>query len=236
METAPPKPFITLRNLSRAYQAGQTTVQALDTINLDIAQGEFITLVGPSGSGKSTLLNLIGGLDRPTAGDLTINDLSLTNAPEQQLVRYRRDQVGFIFQSFNLIPSLTAAENVETPMTLAETPRPDRRARALSLLESVGLAQRAHHRPNALSGGEKQRVAIARALANRPTLLLADEPTGNLDTKTGAAVLDLLTNLLKTNQLTLLLVTHDLEIASRANRIIHLRDGRIQQIETPRHP
>jgi putative ABC transport system ATP-binding protein len=230
----PTPPFIRLRNLSRNYTAGQTVIPALCSVDLEISQGEFIALVGPSGSGKSTLLNLMGGLDRPSAGELYVNDLSLGNAEEQKLVRYRRDQIGFIFQSFNLMPSYCAVENVETPMSLAETPRSERRARAMKLLESVGLGQRALHRPNAMSGGEKQRVAIARALANNPPLLLADEPTGNLDSKTGASILDLLRNLLKSNQLTLVLVTHDLEIASHADRIVHLRDGRIQQIETKR--
>ncbi len=222
--------FITLRGLSRRYNVGKTVVPALSEINLEIPRGEFTALVGPSGSGKSTLLNLVGGLDRTDQGDICVNGLSFRSASEQQLVRYRRDQVGFIFQSFNLLPNYSAVENVEAPMVLAEVPRSERRARAAGLLESVGLEHRALHRPSELSGGEKQRVAIARALANRPSLLLADEPTGNLDSKTGASVLDLLCSLLKTNQLTLLLVTHDLEIASRADRIVHLLDGSIQQI------
>jgi putative ABC transport system ATP-binding protein len=149
-------------------------------------------------------------------------------------VRYRRERVGFIFQSFHLLPTLSAVENVESPMVLAEVPRKERRPRALSLLAAVGLAQRAAHKPNEMSGGEKQRVAIARALANHPSLLLADEPTGNLDSITGAAILDLLGQLLQAGGLTLLLVTHDLELAARADRTIHLRDGRVQQIETKR--
>ena len=224
--------FITLRGLGRLYKVGQTVVPALADINLDVRQGEFMALVGPSGSGKSTLLNLIGGLDRPDQGDIQVNGLALRGASENQLVRYRRDQVGFIFQSFNLLPNLNAAENVEAPMMLAEVPGAQRRDRALSLLQAVGLAHRVMHRPNEMSGGEKQRVAIARALANNPSVLLADEPTGNLDLKTGASVLDLLRSLLGSNRLTLILVTHDLEIASRADRIVHLRDGSIQQIET----
>jgi putative ABC transport system ATP-binding protein len=224
--------FITLRGLTRNYSLSQTIVPALSEFDLDVPQGDFTALVGPSGSGKSTLLNLLGGLDRPTRGEIWVDGLSLDQASEPQLVRYRRDRVGFIFQSFNLLPNLNAVENVEAPMVLAEVPAAERRARAQNLLETVGLAQRALHRPNEMSGGEKQRVAIARALANRPSLLLADEPTGNLDSKTSAAVLDLLWNLLKSNGITLMLVTHDLEIAARAHRVVHLRDGCLQKVES----
>jgi len=224
--------LILSRGLTRRYSIGKTVVAALSEVELTVQRGEFTALVGPSGSGKSTLLNLIGGLDRPSAGEVAVDGLSLGRASEEQLVRYRRERVGFIFQSFNLLPTLSAVENVECPMMLAEIPRPERRQRANSLLESVGLAQRTLHKPNELSGGEKQRVAIARALANRPLLLLADEPTGNLDSKSGAAVLDLLCGLLKANGLTLIMVTHDSEVAARADRIIHLRDGAVQGIET----
>jgi putative ABC transport system ATP-binding protein len=220
--------------LTRRYNVGKAVVAALSEVELTVPPGEFTALVGPSGSGKSTLLNLIGGLDRPTGGEVRVNGLSLGAASEPELVRYRRQHVGFIFQSFNLLPTLNAQENVEAPLMLAEVPPRDRRERAAALLESVGLAPRALHKPNELSGGEKQRVAIARALANRPRLLLADEPTGNLDSKTGAAVLDLLCGLLKAQGLTMIMVTHDPEIAARADRIIHLRDGSIQGIETAR--
>ncbi|HEY3761569.1 MAG TPA: ABC transporter ATP-binding protein [Verrucomicrobiae bacterium] len=224
-------PLIQMRGLSRSYSVGKNPVAALAGVDLVIPKGEFTALVGPSGSGKSTLLNLVGGLDHPSGGEIQVDGLSLGKASEKELVRYRRQRVGFIFQSFNLLPTLTALENVESPMVLAEVPRAERRTRATALLESVGLAQRAPHKPNELSGGEKQRVAIARALANRPSLLLADEPTGNLDSKTGATVLDLLCSLLKTNGLTLIMVTHDPEVAVRADRIVHLRDGSIQRIE-----
>jgi putative ABC transport system ATP-binding protein len=223
--------LITLRGVTRRYPVGKTTVAALVDVHLAIPRGEFTALVGPSGSGKSTLLNLIGGLDRPNSGEICVDSLSLGAAIEQQLVDYRRTRVGFIFQSFHLLPTFTAMENVEAPMVLAEVARNERRTRAANLLESVGLAQRMTHKPNELSGGEKQRVAIARALVNRPTLLLADEPTGNLDTKTGVAILDLLCNLVCKNGLTLVMVTHDLDVASRADRIIHMRDGNIQQVE-----
>jgi len=227
--------LIRASKLTRRYDVGKTVVVALSDVELTVPAGEFTALVGPSGSGKSTLLNLIGGLDRPTSGEIQVHGLSLRAASEPELVRYRRERVGFIFQSFNLLPTLTALENVEAPMMLAEMPRPERRERALALLESVGLAPRVMHKPNELSGGEKQRVAIARALANRPLLLLADEPTGNLDSKTGAAVLNLLYALLKAQGLTMIMVTHDAEVAARANRIIHLRDGSIQNIETTPH-
>jgi putative ABC transport system ATP-binding protein len=224
-------PLISLRGLTRQYQAGKSVVAALAEVDLTVPRGEFTALVGPSGSGKSTLLNLIGGLDHPSSGEILVDGLSLGTAGEAQLVKYRRERVGFIFQSFNLLPTFNAVENVESPMVLAEVPRGERRARAAELLQSVGLEQRTSHRPNELSGGEKQRVAIARALANRPSLLLADEPTGNLDTKTGAAVLDLLCGLVRKNGVTLIMVTHDLEVALRADRTIHLRDGRIQRIQ-----
>jgi len=220
--------------LTRRYKVGKAGVAALSDVELTVPTGEFTALVGPSGSGKSTLLNLIGGLDRPTSGEIRVNGLSLGGAAEQDLVRYRRERVGFIFQSFNLLPTFTALENVEAPLMLAEMPRGKRRERATELLASVGLAERMLHKPNELSGGEKQRVAIARALANRPLLLLADEPTGNLDSKTGGAILALLCDLLKSQGLTMIMVTHDPEVAALANRIIHLRDGSIQRIETKR--
>ena len=226
--------LIQASKLTRHYHVGKAVVAALSEVDITVPTGEFSALVGPSGSGKSTLLNLIGGLDRPSSGEISVNGLSLGAAAETGLVGYRRTRVGFIFQSFNLLPTLTALENVEAPLMLAEIPRAARRERATALLESVGLAARMLHKPNELSGGEKQRVAIARALANRPLLLLADEPTGNLDSITGGAVLDLLCGLLKEQGLTMIMVTHDPEVAARADRIIHLRDGTIQHIETPR--
>ena len=210
--------------LTRRYTVGKAAVAALSEVDFTVPPGEFTALVGPSGSGKSTLLNLIGGLDRPSGGEIRVDGLALGAASEEELVRYRRGRVGFIFQSFNLLPTLSALENVEAPLMLAGIPRRARRERAAALLDSVGLAPRMAHRPNELSGGEKQRVAIARALANRPSLLLADEPTGNLDSKTGGAVLELLCGLLKAQGLTMIMVTHDPEVAARANRIIHLRD------------
>jgi len=214
--------------LTRHYGLGRSEVPALDQVNLVIRRGEFVALVGASGSGKSTLLNLLGGLDRPTGGRILIDGVSLGETSEQELVHHRRRRIGFIFQSFNLLPTLTAVENVEMPMMLAETDRAARKQRALALLNAVGLAARADHKPSELSGGEKQRVAIARALANEPALLLADEPTGNLDSRTGTAVLDLLCQILRARELTMLIVTHDMQVAARADRILTMRDGRIE--------
>jgi putative ABC transport system ATP-binding protein len=219
--------------LVRRFGMGKAEIPALDRVDFSVQRGEFVALVGPSGSGKSTLLNLVGGLDRPSGGRIVVDGVSLGETSELELVHHRRNRIGFIFQSFNLLPTLTAVENVEVPMMLAELDKTARRSRALALLASVGLAARAEHRPNELSGGEKQRVAIARALANNPVLLLADEPTGNLDSKTGASVLDLLCGLLRANGLTMLIVTHDLQVAARADRTLTLRDGRI---ETPALP
>jgi putative ABC transport system ATP-binding protein len=223
--------LIQARGVGRSYVAGKAAVPALNGVDLEIQKGEFVALVGPSGSGKSTLLNVIGGLDRPTQGTITVEGLSIGAASDTDLTRYRRDRIGFIFQSFNLLPTLTAAQNVELPMMMAEVGKTERTQRAQQLLDTVGLAARAHHKPNEMSGGEKQRVAIARALANNPLLLLADEPTGNLDSQSGAAVLELLCGLVRDKGMTLLMVTHDLQIAARAGRSISLRDGKIQTLE-----
>ena len=225
--------LIRARELTRHYQVGKQEVRALDGVDLDIARGEFVALVGPSGSGKSTLLNLIGGLDRPSRGEIHVADLELGSASDGQLVKYRRERIGFIFQSFNLLPIRSAVENVETPLMLGSVKPKERRARALELLKSVGLAERANHKPNELSGGEMQRVAVARSLANRPLLLLADEPTGNLDSKTGRGILDLLRGAVTAQGVTLLMVTHDMQVASHADRIVHMLDGRVQRIEIP---
>ena len=219
--------LIRAEGLARRYQMGKTEVNALRGVDLTILSGEFVALVGPSGSGKSTLLHLIGGLVRPTAGSITVNGLELGRSSDRQLVNYRRDTLGFVFQNFNLLPIKRAWENVAVPLMLAGMPLAQRKARALTILDQVGLAHRAEHRPSELSGGEQQRVAIARALANRPRLLLADEPTGNLDSHTGAEILALLQSLVRNEGLTLLLVTHDLGIAGYADRLITLRDGMI---------
>ncbi|BCM88667.1 putative ABC transporter ATP-binding protein YknY [Abditibacteriota bacterium] len=229
------QPLIRALALTRRYLVGKQEVRALDGVDLEVARGEFVALVGPSGSGKSTLLNLFGGLDRPSSGEIHVADLELGKASDNQLVRYRRERIGFIFQSFNLLAMRSAVENVETPLMLAEVKPKERRERALKLLESVGLAPRANHKPNELSGGEMQRVAVARSLANRPLLLLADEPTGNLDTATGRGILNLLREAVSAQGVTLVLVTHDPDVAAHADRIVHMRDGRIQRIEMKSH-
>jgi putative ABC transport system ATP-binding protein len=217
--------------LARRYQLGKTFVDALRGVDLEVQAGEFVALVGPSGSGKSTLLHLIGGLVRPTGGEIWVNGLELGRAGDKELVAYRRDTLGFIFQSFNLLPIKTAWENVAVPLMLAGAPEAQRRSRAVELLNQLGLGQRTDHRPAELSGGEQQRVAIARALANRPRLLIADEPTGNLDSRTGGEIMRLLRNLVRDEGLTLLLVTHDQGVAAYADRIVRLRDGIIEGVE-----
>jgi putative ABC transport system ATP-binding protein len=217
--------------LTRRYKMGDAFVDALRGVDLAIARGEFVALVGPSGSGKSTVLNLIGGLDRPTSGQVWINGIELSASDEQTLTRHRRQHVGFVFQSFNLLSRLTAEENVALPLMFSGVPEKERRSRARVLLERVGLGPRLTHRPTQLSGGEQQRVAIARALVGQPALLLADEPTGNLDTATGAEIMALLKELNQEQGLTLLVVTHDPEVAAFADRVVRLRDGWIQEGE-----
>jgi ABC-type lipoprotein export system ATPase subunit len=214
------------RNLTKVYGDG-VDVRALDDVSLAVHAGEFVALVGPSGSGKSTLLNLIGALDRPSGGDVIIDGVPLTQV--RDLDRFRSRTVGFVFQTHNLIPTLTARENVEVPMYETDLRRAARRSRAEELLELVGLGDRLSFMPNQLSGGQRQRVAVARALANHPRLILADEPTGNLDTTTTAEIVKLLLDLNRTHATTLILVTHNHEVACAARRIITLRDGKVQQ-------
>jgi putative ABC transport system ATP-binding protein len=215
---------IRVERLTRRYVMGETVLTAVDSLSLSFEEGETAVIVGRSGSGKSTLLHLLGGLDRPTSGDVFVGGRRLAELPDDDLALYRRTGVGFVFQFFNLVPTLTAVQNVELPMVLAGTARADRRRRAEVLLETVGLASRRHHRPSELSGGEQQRVAIARALVNDPPLLLADEPTGNLDSRTAGEIMTLLTGLRKT----MILVTHDREMARPcALRAIELADGKV---------
>ncbi|HSG42745.1 MAG TPA: ATP-binding cassette domain-containing protein [Anaerolineales bacterium] len=222
---------IQLVDVYRNFELGSTDVKALDKINLEIDQGEFVALVGPSGSGKSTLLNLLGGLDKPSSGELNIQGLELANATETELTAHRRHNVGFIFQSFNLLPTLTALENVALPLMLSGVPLKERHARAADLLKRVGLEHRMDHRPTEMSGGEQQRAAIARALINNPQLILADEPTGNLDSSIGDEVMQLLRTLNAESGVTLIVVTHDAEVAAYADRIVRLRDGGVEKIE-----
>ncbi len=222
---------IQLVDVCRQYHLGSTDVNALYNISLEIDQGEFVALVGPSGSGKSTLLNLLGGLDRPTCGEINIQGLSLQEAGEKELTSHRRHNVGFVFQTFNLLPTLTALENVALPLMLSGVEADERGERAREVLSRVGLNHRLDHRPTEMSGGEQQRAAIARALVNSPKMILADEPTGNLDTTTGAEVMRLLRELNDERGVTLIIVTHDSEVAAYADRIVHLRDGEISKVE-----
>jgi putative ABC transport system ATP-binding protein len=219
-------PFIRIRNLKKHFEMGGTTVRALDGVDLDIPAGSFTVVMGPSGSGKSTLLYLLGGLDRPSEGEIEINGQRLDAMDENQLALFRRKAVGFIFQSFNLIQSMTAVQNVAFPMQFAGVPGRQRDQRARELLERVGLAERSHHRPNELSGGQQQRVAIARALVNEPMLILADEPTGNLDTSSGGSVMQVLSELHQSGR-TVLVVTHDPRMARFASHRIFILDGKI---------
>ncbi len=225
--TEPTQAAIRAVDLTRTFEVGETTVEALRCISLEVTKGQFVALVGPSGSGKSTLLNLVGGLDRPTGGQLWIDGVELSASKEKALTEHRRRRVGFVFQSFNLLPRSTAVENVALPLMFVGVDERERTERAVQLLAQVGLSDRMDHRPTQLSGGEQQRVAIARALVNRPAIILADEPTGNIDTTTGAEIMALLRRLNREQGVTLLLVTHDPEAAGFADRIIQLRDGQI---------
>jgi putative ABC transport system ATP-binding protein len=216
---------ISARGLVKRYEAGR--VIALDRLDLDVQRGAFVAVCGPSGCGKSTLLNMIAGIDRPDAGTLTVADRPLATLTPAELDRYRATTIGLVFQLHNLLPNLTALENVQVPMVAAGVPRTERAGLARALLERVGLAARADARPPVLSGGERQRIAIARALANTPAVLLADEPTGALDSQNGARLLALLTDIQRELGTTLVIVTHDAELAGRAERVLHMRDGRI---------
>jgi putative ABC transport system ATP-binding protein len=220
-------PLYDLRDVRRTYRTGAGEVRALDGIDLEIGAGEFVAIEGPSGSGKSTLLQLFGALDRPTSGSMVFDGHQLAQLSEKELTRLRSRDVGFIFQNFNLIPTLTAAENVESAMVPLEKDRTKRRERAAELLALVGLANRADHLPSRLSGGEQQRVAIARALANRPRVILADEPTGNLDSTTADEVVTTLGRLSADQAVTVIVVTHAEDVARRASRRISLRDGQV---------
>lgn len=219
-------------DVSRHYKMGASVIRAVDGVNLSIGTGEFVALLGSSGSGKSTLLNLIAGLDRPTRGAINVFGRDLAKLNSENLARYRREIVGMIFQSFNLIPTMKLEENVELPLRFAEVDRPERAARVREALEHVGLVKRLGHRPPELSGGEQQRVAIARALVNRPQILLADEPTGNLDSRTGQEIMSLIRDLNQSLGMTVIMVTHERALADQyAQRSVHLADGKVVEEE-----
>lgn len=217
------------KDITKVYQMGEVEVHALRGLSVKIAPGEIIAIMGPSGSGKSTLMNILGCLDRPTSGEYSLNGESVAHMSDDQLAEIRNRGVGFVFQSFNLLPRATALANVELPMRYSALNGRDRRQVATEALEAVGLADRIYHRPNELSGGQMQRVAIARALVNNPAIIMADEPTGNLDTKSGDEIMTLLKNLNQERGTTLIIVTHDPEIAAHTNRVISILDGRIAE-------
>lgn len=221
-------PVIRTRNLKKDYVLGAETIHAVRGIDLEVQRGEFVAVMGPSGSGKSTLMNLIGCLDTPTEGEYWLNGQSVSELSDDELARIRNREIGFVFQTFNLLPRATALHNVELPLIYAGVGTRERVRRATQKLEQVGLGDRLHHRPSELSGGQCQRVAIARALVNEPALLLADEPTGNLDSETSREILELLQQLNGEGQ-TILLVTHERDIAAYARRQVHLRDGRVER-------
>ncbi len=219
--------MISLQKVSRYYESGERSVHALEEVSLAIGRHEFVAVVGPSGCGKSTLMHLIAGLDRPTAGEIMVDGLSLTTADDAALTEFRRRRLGLVFQFFNLLPTMNALENVSLPLLLQGVSLAESEARARELLERVGLTTRATHFVHQLSGGEQQRTAIARALVHRPSLLIADEPTGNLDTASAARVLALLQEIANEKLATLILVTHSAEVAAAASRLIELRDGKV---------
>ena len=223
--------MIEIRDLVHKFSLGKSEVPAIRGISLEVFRGEFVSLVGPSGSGKSTLLHLIAGLCRASAGEVVVNGENLARMDENRLAVFRRKHLGFVFQSFNLLPHLTALENVALPLLFTGMAVGERTRRAKEILGLVGLSHRFAHKPAELSGGEQQRVSIARALVNDPVLVLADEPTGNLDSKTSDEIMELLAAINRERGTTLLLVTHDMEVARRADRIVYLRDGAIEKIE-----
>jgi putative ABC transport system ATP-binding protein len=223
--------IIELKDLARHYEMGGDTIKALDGVDIMIGRGEYVSIVGPSGSGKTTLFNMIGGLDRPTRGRVYIDGVDISKLDAYELAWLRCRKIGYIFQTFNLIQVLTAAENVALPTVFAGVPRDEGMEMAEKLLASVGLGERLQHRPAELSAGQQQRVAIARAIANNPAIILADEPTGNLDLNTGIEIIDLLHSLNKTRGMTLIAATHDLKMIKASDRIVWMRDGRIEKIE-----
>lgn len=219
--------MLELKNLTKTYELGGEKIHALDGVSLKIDKGDFLAITGPSGSGKSTLANIIGGLDTPDTGEVLVENTNIANMNDKNLSEYRNKSIGFIFQTFNLQPSLTALENVTIPLIFSHMKPSDRKKRAIDCLKAVGLSDRLKHKPGQLSGGQRQRVCIARALANNPQIIIADEPTGNLDSKKGAEIVELLEQLNKVAKMTLVIITHDPNVARRAHKVIQIKDGKI---------
>ena len=230
------KDIIRIRGVKKVFRMGNERIFAVNNIDLNIAEGEICCLLGKSGSGKSTLLNLLAGLEKPTKGEIIIANKHVERMNEEQLALFRQQNIGFVFQSYNLLSTLTAMENVMLPLIFERVPKKERIERAKKILDAVGLKERANHKPNEMSGGQQQRVSIARAFINNPRVVFADEPTGNLDTKTTYEMMDLITGMARKNNQTLIIVTHDLEISEYADRIIHLSDGAIEKIEINQRP
>ncbi|WP_035291613.1 ABC transporter ATP-binding protein [Clostridium sp. KNHs214] len=222
--------MIEIKNVSKIYKMGKEEVIALDNVSLKIESGEFVAIVGPSGSGKSTLMHLIGGLDRPTKGSIYVEDNDISKLKDKAMSKYRNEKIGFIFQAFNLENTQTALENVTMPLIFSGIGNGERKRRALKALDLVGLSDKVKHRPMEMSGGQRQRVSIARAIVNSPEIIFADEPTGNLDSKTGAAIMDLLKDL-NSKGYTIIMVTHNNEQAIEAKRVIRIKDGKIQEVD-----
>ena len=225
-------PVIRLTNVRKEYVVGESHIHALDGVSLSVSPGEFVCISGRSGSGKSTMLNMLAGLEKPTSGEIVILDKHIENMSESARIRFRRQYIGFVFQSYNLMPQYTAVENVELPLMLRGIGKRERRKQALAVMEQVGIVSHAEHKPSELSGGQQQRVGIARALITRPPIIFADELTGNLDTKTSAEIMDLLTSLFRSSGTTFMLVSHDPDMSQYTDRTIHLLDGKIISEET----
>jgi putative ABC transport system ATP-binding protein len=219
--------MIELKNVTKTYELGGEKIYALNDVDLKINDGDFIAIVGPSGSGKSTLANMIGGLDMPDSGEVLIDESNIVKMSDKQLSEYRNKKIGFIFQSFNLQPTLTALENVTVPLIFGHIKSSERKKRAKECLDAVGLSDRIKHRPSQLSGGQRQRVCIARALVNNPSIIIADEPTGNLDSNKGKEIIDILKDLNQNAKITLIIITHDLSLAKEAKKIITIKDGKL---------